>query len=78
MEGCRVRVRPVAHVTLDGLSFHYLRNPTESGETESLVVSGQELQVPRRHIWTLDQVLAAAKTFATAGKINEKLSWEKG
>jgi len=70
--------RYVAQITLDGLSFHYLRNPTESGETESLVVGGQELQVPKRDICTLDQVLAAAKSFATEGKIDEGLSWEKG
>lgn len=68
--------RYYAQVTFDLLSFAYLIGPNRSRRKISMLVGGQDVPVPARHICTLNQVLLAARTFAESGELNDSLDWD--
>lgn len=69
--------RYFVYVTFDNENFHYLVNPSKSGNGEKLVVGGQEAIYPAKSCVDLSTALKAAKGFAEFGRIEKSVVWEQ-
>jgi hypothetical protein len=68
--------RYVCYATFDNEIFHNLLNPSKQEGIVMLVAGGQEGDYSAKMIVDLDAVLAAARTFAENGELDQSVEWE--
>ena len=67
----------LVYVTLDNENFSYLINPTKLGNSETLVIGGQEGIYPGKWCVDLAITLRAAQSFVELGSIDKSVIWER-
>jgi hypothetical protein len=70
--------RFVVYATRDNQSFVVAINPAVVDKSSKvlLYIGGQEGDYPLRHVIGLAEALAAARSFAATGSLNESIHWE--
>lgn len=67
----------VVYVTFDNESFHYVVEPANASQEQTLIVGGQAGDYPRKLCVDKAAAIQAAKTFAERGTMDGSVCWEQ-